>query len=98
MCESIEWTRAIVARRPWIDRAKPSTSGALSRVRIVDARFVRTAHRRGIAVHVWTIDEPAEMHRLLDLGVDGIMTDRPEVLRDVLVERGEWIGWTAPGG
>jgi glycerophosphoryl diester phosphodiesterase len=37
---------------------------------------------------VWTIDDPAEMVRLLDLGVDGIMTDRPRVLRDVFAERG----------
>ena len=44
----------------------------------------RRAHRRGIEVHVWTIDDAAEMDRLLDLGVDGIMTDRPAVLRDVL--------------
>jgi glycerophosphoryl diester phosphodiesterase len=43
-------------------------------------------------VHVWTIDDPAEMYRLLDLGVDGIMTDRPSVLKDVLVERGTWHG------
>jgi glycerophosphoryl diester phosphodiesterase len=57
---------------------------------IVDTRFVRAAHRVGLPVHVWTIDEDAEMRRLLDLGVDGIMTDRPAVLKDVLVERGQW--------
>ena len=56
---------------------------------MVNERFIRNAHRRGVPVHVWTIDDPDEMHRLLDLGVDGIMTDRPEILRDVLVERGD---------
>ena len=61
-------------------------------VALVDRRFVGSAHRRGIQVHVWTIDDPAEMRRLLDIGVDGLMTDRPAVLRDVLVERGEWSG------
>ena len=59
-------------------------------VPIVDERLLRTAHDRLLPVHVWTIDEPAEMHRLLDLGVDGIMTDRPSVLKDVLVSRGLW--------
>ena len=59
---------------------------------LVTGRFVRTAHRRDLAVHVWTIDEEAEMHRLLDLGVDGIMTDRPGILKDVLMARGQWIG------
>jgi glycerophosphoryl diester phosphodiesterase len=61
-----------------------------ARIRVVDDKFVRHAHRLGLQVHVWTIDEPAEMHELLDLGVDGIMTDRIEVLRDVLKERGSW--------
>jgi len=56
----------------------------------VTPRFVETAHRFGVQVHVWTIDDRGEMARLLDLGVDGIMTDRPQVLKDLLVERGEW--------
>jgi glycerophosphoryl diester phosphodiesterase len=58
---------------------------------LVDGRFVTAAARRGIPVHVWTIDEPAEIHRLLDLGVGGIMTDRPSVLKQVLEERGQWV-------
>ncbi len=52
--------------------------------------LVETAHAHGIAVHVWTIDDPDEMHALLDIGVDGIMTDRPAVLRQVFEERGIW--------
>ena len=61
------------------------------RVRIVEPRFVAAAHRRGLHVHVWTIDDPAEMDRLLDMGVDGIMTDRPAALREVLERRGQWV-------
>jgi glycerophosphoryl diester phosphodiesterase len=57
---------------------------------LVTDRLVATAHLRGVQVHVWTIDDRAEMARLLDLGVDGIMTDRPQVLKDLLVERGQW--------
>ncbi len=57
---------------------------------IVTPAFLEAAHRRGMQVHVWTIDEADEMVRLLDLGVDGIMTDRPKVLRHVLEQRGQW--------
>jgi len=60
------------------------------RVALVTKRFVDTAHRLGVQVHVWTIDDEPEMTRLLDLGVDGIMTDRPQVLKDVLAARDEW--------
>ncbi len=58
--------------------------------RFVDARYLAAARRLGLPVHVWTVNDRAEMTRLLDLGVDGIMTDRADVLRDVLVERGQW--------
>lgn len=56
---------------------------------VVSDRFVDGAHEAGLAVHVWTVDDPAAMHRLLDLGVDGIVTDRPTVLRDVVEQRAD---------
>lgn len=59
---------------------------------VVTRRFVQAAHRHGIQVQVWTVDDRAEMERLLDLGVDGIMTDRPTLLREVLGQRGLWHG------
>ena len=59
-------------------------------LRVVDRRFLAGAHRLGLQVHVWTIDDPAEMSRLLDLGVDGIMTDRIDVLKAVYESRGNW--------
>jgi glycerophosphoryl diester phosphodiesterase len=57
---------------------------------VVTPKFVESAHRRGISVHVWTIDDAEEMKRLLDMKVDGIMTDRPSLLKQVLEERGQW--------
>ncbi|MFF0093643.1 glycerophosphodiester phosphodiesterase [Streptomyces canus] len=64
---------------------------AQSGIQVVDHRFVRAAHARGLQVHVWTINEPDRMHRLLDLGVDGIMTDHIDTLRKVMEERGVWV-------
>lgn len=58
---------------------------------LVTAEVVEAAHAAGTAVHVWTIDDPAEMRRLIDLGVDGVMTDCPSVLTGVLEETG--VGW-----
>lgn len=54
---------------------------------VVTPRFVEAAHNRGVRVDVWTIDDAQGMRRLLDLGVDVIMTNRPEVLSEVLRER-----------
>jgi glycerophosphoryl diester phosphodiesterase len=58
--------------------------------RVASEAFVRRAHALGLDVHVWTINDRAEMSRLLDLGADGIMTDDIETLREVLIERGQW--------
>ncbi len=60
------------------------------RLTVVDRKFVQAAHRRALEVHVWTIDSEADMRALLDLGVDGLVTDRPDVLREVLRSRNSW--------
>jgi glycerophosphoryl diester phosphodiesterase len=57
---------------------------------VASEAFIRRAHALGLAVHVWTINDKAAMHRLLDLGADGIMSDQIALLREVLAERGQW--------
>ncbi len=59
---------------------------------IVKPDFVAAAHRSGCVVHVWTVNEPAEMHRLIELGVDGLVSDDVLALKAVLAERGLWAG------
>ncbi|GAA2695602.1 glycerophosphodiester phosphodiesterase [Actinoplanes palleronii] len=61
------------------------------RFTVLTPRFLKYVHRLRREVHVWTVDDPEEMRRLLDMGVDGIMTDRVEVLRDVYSARGLWL-------
>jgi glycerophosphoryl diester phosphodiesterase len=58
---------------------------------LVDERFIAAAHARGLQVHVWTVNTEEEATAMLDLGVDGVMTDRPEMLRDLLEGRGQWV-------
>ncbi len=54
----------------------------------IDGKLVDAIHAAGAQLHTWTVNEAADMHRLLDLGVDGIVTDRPDILNEVLRERG----------
>jgi glycerophosphoryl diester phosphodiesterase len=82
------WGIPAALRRSAVAAQVPETQ---SGIQVVDHRFVRTAHARGLQVHVWTVNEPDVMHRLLDLGVDGIMTDHIDTLRKVMEDRGVWV-------
>lgn len=83
----------------WVGGAVPGlpVRGAMAQVpvrygwlRVVSPGFVAAAARRGVEVHVWTINEAGHMAALLDAGVDGVVSDRPDVLRSVLRQRGLW--------
>jgi glycerophosphoryl diester phosphodiesterase len=95
-----EVARAVAASRLRAGRAAAPSDPILAmqvpvragRVPVVTPQFIGLAHARGQHVHVWTVDDRAEMERLIDLGVDGIITDRPSVLREVLESRGLWQG------
>lgn len=82
------WSLAPSGRMPRLGAECLQVPVSQGRVRIVTRRFVRAAHRAGLAVHVWTINDEARADELLDLGVDGIMTDRLRLLRGVFARRG----------
>jgi glycerophosphoryl diester phosphodiesterase len=81
----------------WQQRAAALGVEALHPERsLVDAALVREAHTEGLAVHVFTVDDRDEMARLLDLGVDGIFTNLPDRMRDLLDRRTSRTGGTRP--
>lgn len=92
----VAWT----ARVPVLPRLLASPGVALQmpvehtvsgrRIRLLTPWLLDAAHRRGKVVHVWTVDDAAQMHELIDLGVDGIVSDAIDVLKQVLQERGLW--------
>lgn len=88
-----EWEIALIRFLPF---ALPSSGACLQipqqygPLRVLTPGLIKRAHARGKQVHVWTVDDPALMRQLLDAGIDGIITDRTDLLRDVLIERGQW--------
>jgi glycerophosphoryl diester phosphodiesterase len=86
------WLASRTGRMPRLQADCVQVPVRARRLVVVDRRFLDAAQGAGLQVHVWTIDDPAEMATLLDLGVDAIMTDRPRLLRDVLTARGQWRG------
>ncbi|MCO1658483.1 glycerophosphodiester phosphodiesterase family protein [Pseudonocardia humida] len=108
LCTSMSQRDAVGLRaRAWFDALPgplsslpaPVADGQLAQLprrigplTVVDARLLRVAHDSGREVHVWTVDDPVEMVELLDLGVDGLLSDRPDLLRSVLRDRGDWPG------
>jgi glycerophosphoryl diester phosphodiesterase len=85
----VAWLRRLL-RRPMGDIQALQVPVRYGAFPVVTPGYVRRAHAMGLKVHVWTINDPAEMRRLLDLGVDGIVSDRADLLKQVLLERGEW--------
>ena len=86
---------------PWLTRVLNTSAPALQipishlfgtrEVTLLTPQLIRTVHRAGKQVHVWTVDDADTIARLLDLGVDGIFTDRIDTLKDVLTEHGRWV-------
>lgn len=87
---------------PWLTWALNSPAPVLQlpiaypfrgrQIRVLTPSLVRAVHRTGKRVQIWTVDDPGVMAELIELGVDGIFTDRIDVLKDVLVRHGLWTG------
>lgn len=108
LCTSMAQAAAFGLRtRAWLDELPgvlqripaPPSPGDLAQLprhigplTVVDAALLRAAHGSGREVHVWTVDTASQMAALLDLGADGLLSDRPDVLREVLHARGVWQG------
>lgn len=92
----VVWTRFVpglstVLSSPAVAVQVPLTHsfGAVT-VPVVTEQLIARVHRLGKVIHVWTINDQPDMERLIDLGVDGIITDRPDLLKNVLVGRNLW--------
>ncbi|WP_153394534.1 glycerophosphodiester phosphodiesterase [Ornithinicoccus halotolerans] len=83
--------RAPVARRLLAGVHLLQVPEQFGRVPVLTPAVLATVHAAGVGVHVWTVNDRATMVRLLDAGVDGLVTDRADLLKDVLRERGEWV-------
>jgi glycerophosphoryl diester phosphodiesterase len=87
---------------PWLTWALNSPAPVLQlpisypfrgrRLQVLTPNLVRAVHRAGKRVQIWTVDDSETMTRLLELGVDGMFTDRIDILKDVLVRHGLWTG------
>lgn len=91
---------------PWLTAVLDSPAPALQmpldrrvfglHLQLLTDRLLATVHRHGKQVHIWTVDDEPELERLIDAGVDGIFTDRPDTLKSVLQRRGRWTEPTRP--
>ena len=92
---AVAWTRFVPFISPPADQGvalqiPPSHTWGEITFDVIVPSLIRRVHRAGKVVHAWTIDDAPTMHRLLDIGVDGIVSDRPDVLREVCLTRGIW--------